>query len=142
MEAKLTKKQKRVLAELFGDKLEESEVLEKHAVRAETFDKWLADDVFLAEYMRLSLRRNKIVVAKYASVATSKLIALTSSETGETARKACLDIVTLQQDMEPPAPQTAEKENRFEPEIDPETASKMLALLAESRDKKKNQPFL
>jgi hypothetical protein len=75
---------------------------------------------------------------KYAAVAAAKLVQLTESDNPETARKACLDIISL------PKTETQKKEQSAKAkkgdvkeaeQLSPETASRLLAALAESGGK-------
>jgi hypothetical protein len=74
------------------------------------------------------------MLARKARDAVSDLVGLTKSEQPETARKACLDIITIsanrsagssatQADNPAPSPES--------PPLTPETAGKLLAVLAE-----------
>jgi hypothetical protein len=70
------------------------------------------------------------MIAQYSHLAAAKLIALTDCEKEETARKSCLDIITLQ--MNPPegdAGQADDKKSDFV--ISDKKASKLLAVFAE-----------
>ncbi|MHC4585777.1 MAG: hypothetical protein ACYS3N_14705 [Planctomycetota bacterium] len=79
--------------------------------------------------------------ARYAPVAAAKLIQLTESDKPETARKACLDIIsmpilTANRKAQPSGePQPAD--TQFPVSFNPETAGKLLAVLAEEKTIKK-----
>ena len=102
MSKKLSKRQLAVLDDLFSDSgLSAEQVLQKHNVSQNLYSKWLSDKSYIAEMdsrIQLLDRNSRLLIAKYASVAAAKLIALTDSENQETARRACLDIINLLKD--------------------------------------------
>jgi hypothetical protein len=75
------------------------------------------------------------MVAQYSQFATAKLIELAGCDKEEIARKACLDIVSLQTKMVEPAEKTEDENERADIALDPATASKILQALAEEKDK-------
>jgi hypothetical protein len=101
MKKRLTRKQLAVLDDLFSSLAPVSEsgaggILEKHGVSAAEYRRWHSEEAFAEEYeARLAAlgRQSRLLIARYASYAAAKLIALTESENQETARKACLDII-------------------------------------------------
>lgn len=132
----LTGEQKAVLEDLFDGELDEQAVLAKHGVSVKTFNNWLKDELFSAEYdaRLLNLSRDgTVMLARYKSVAAGRLIELTQSSNQETARKACLDIINFQH---LPAGGEADRQMQAERqdeniELSPELASRLLAALAE-----------
>ena len=93
----MSKKQLVLIDELFNGKLDEQEVLDKYKVSRLVFNKWLDDKIFHDELDRRAdsgQRQSALLIAKYAPMAVAKLIRLTDSEKGETARKACIDIIS------------------------------------------------
>lgn len=133
----LTQRQLAVLDDLFGSELDEEGVLEKHRVRRSTYDRWLGDKVF-AERFKQHLnglkRRNELLMAKYSCFAAAKLVELTTSEKDETARKACIDIITLPNKISEEVEQVNKSERGEVEEISelsPKRASRLLAVLAE-----------
>ena len=74
-----------------------------------------------------AMRQSKLVMARWLPLAAERLAQLTISEKDETARKACLDIISLH------TPETEQKtvEEVKPKELPPEVASKLLAALAE-----------
>ncbi|MHC4462082.1 MAG: hypothetical protein ACYS6W_11185 [Planctomycetota bacterium] len=117
---------------------DEGEALEIHGISKEAFDDILEEPEFIRHVRNrigLSVIRARLLIAQYAQVATAKLISLTDCEKEETARKACLDVITLAQKQ---GEETVQKDKVAEivessPQVlDPETASKMLAVLAEN----------
>jgi len=128
----LTKKQSIVLDELFESGGDETAVLKRHDISRKLWAKWLADKDFaneIAGRMDSSKRQSGIIISKYAPFAAAKLIELCGSENQETARKAALDIINLHRNQTPNTADDAETPKL--PSLDPATASKLLAALAE-----------
>ena len=83
-------------------------------------------------------RQSELILARYAPLAAAKLVELTESDNQETRRKACLDIISLQdkkqneQDKKRPSKiEQNASETTDQPDLSPETASRLLAALAE-----------
>ena len=131
----LTKKQLAVLDDLFSADVDTEQVLQTHGVTSSLFDKWQSNEVFAAEYnnrINALYRESEFIIAKYAAFAAAKLVRLTESQSQETARKACLDVI------QQPKPLTKKQAIRAETDIEsqiqqlsPEIASRLLAVLAE-----------
>ncbi|UCE98648.1 MAG: hypothetical protein JSV82_05510 [Planctomycetota bacterium] len=134
---RLTARQLAVLDDLFGSELEESSVLEKHGVRRSTYDRWLGEKVFgerFKQHLNGLKRRSELLMAKYSCLAAAKLVELTASGKEETARKACLDIMTMPNKISDEVGQvnrTEGGEGEELSELSIETASKLLAVMAE-----------
>ena len=114
--------------------LDEQAILDKHKIKRNTFNRWLADENFEAELVRrikTARLMSDVLIAKYSVVAAAKLVGLTESEKEETARKACLDIISLPNSKLPEQPDSEETETVT---LSDETASKILAVLAEEKD--------
>ncbi len=132
----LSKQQIAVLDDLFAGDFDEQEVLDKHGVHPDHFEKWLADASFVRRFeQRLARahRQSRLILARYAPLAAAKLVELTHSEKQETARKACLDIIALQSAGAQSAPEarlTSERTERLLA-LPPEAASRLLAALAQ-----------
>ena len=95
---KLTKRQVEVLDALFFEGTTEESVLEEHNVSLNVCRKWLGDKSFMEAFefrMQSAHRQGQLVVAKYASFAALKLVDLMNTGKGETARKACLDLMAM-----------------------------------------------
>jgi hypothetical protein len=137
---KLSRKQSAVLDDMLAGELDEQDILEKHGVRQKTFNRWLSGDVFMAELNRrlqwLNLQ-SELIITRYKTLAAAKLVQLTDSKNPETARKACLDIINLQNRTDSPPKQTSDEPNVSRPpehnELSPETCSRLLAVLAEDK---------
>ncbi|MHC4912053.1 MAG: hypothetical protein ACYTE5_03500 [Planctomycetota bacterium] len=133
----LTQKQLAVLDDLFNGELDEQAVLKKHRVRRGTYERWLADEVFrerFKQYVNVLSRRSELLLAKYSCSAARKLHELTKEGKGETARKACLDIMTMPKrisEHSEAAKGLASGEGKEIPQLSGKRASRLLALLAE-----------
>jgi len=132
----LSKRQLAVIKDMFSGELDEQSVLDKHKVSRNVYNKWLADECFaeqFSERIASAHRQSAALIAKYAPLAAAKLVQLTESENQETARKACLDIISrpalaakrTEQSSETQAANTQQAQ-----QLPPQTVSKLLAALA------------
>ena len=134
----LTKKQSAVIEDLFTSELEEPEILEKHHVRLREYERWLADEDFtgqIEQRIAHAHRQSRIILARNATNAASKLVELTACEKEETARKACLDIIALHAGQMPRG-RLSIRTRRAIPAgagLTPEMAGRLLAALAGHR---------
>ncbi len=137
----LSQRQLTVLYDLFNSDLDEQGVLDKHKVRRSTYERWLADELFaelFKQYVNNMRWRSELLMAKYSCLAAVKLVELTASDKAETARKACLDIISVpkiaaNRDEQPDKTQK-DGDRQAEP-LSSETASRILAALAEPDEK-------
>lgn len=93
---RLSKKQLAVIEDLFAGELDEASVLDRHKISRNRYNKWLAEERFIAafaERIGRPYRQSQLIIARYAPLAAAKLVQLTESDSAETARKACLDII-------------------------------------------------
>ena len=134
-EKKLSRRQLAVLTELFTGDPDEQAVLAKYNVSRTIYNKWLADEAFAEAFDRriaAAYRQSELIIARYAPLAAAKLVALTESTSQETARKACLDIISMPVSA---ARKTLQKSEAEAPPPSPplpdQTASRLLAALAE-----------
>ena len=133
----LSRKQLSVIDEMFAGEMDIDSVLEKQNVTRRLYNKWLGDDNFKLEFTRriewLNLQ-SQALIARYASLAAAKLVALTDSENQETRRKACLDIISLPRVNAQKQGDTARAGN-IEPaeNLHPETAARLLEALAQEK---------
>lgn len=138
----LSQRQLTVLDDLFNSDLDEQAVLDKHKVRRSTYDRWLADKLFaerFKQYVNGLKRRSELLMAKYSCLAAAKLVELTASDKAETARKACLDIISVPKiaDSRDERPDKAPKESSQQVEqLSDATASRLLTALAEEKRRK------
>jgi len=145
-ETGLSKKQLAVIDDLFAGELDEQMVLDKNNVSRAVFGRWLANEHFIEQFnerIERSFRRSRFIIARYAPLAAAKLVELTASDKEETARKACLDIISmgspglagasfdLAQDRPVVPVDVGSSSMEGQPQLSPETASKILATLAE-----------
>ena len=137
----LSQRQLTVLDDLFNSDLDEQAVLDKHKVRRNTYDRWLEDKFFterFKQYVNGLKRRSELLMAKYSCLAAAKLVELTASGKDETARKACLDIISLPkvgaQKTEGPDKTKKDSENPAE-QLPEATVSRLLAALAEEKSR-------
>lgn len=134
----LTKKQLKIIDELFENGGDETEILIKYGASHKQWLRWLNNKDFSDEItgrIALARRRGRIFLAKYIPLAAAKLVQLCGSENQETSRRACLDILALETGLK----QIIENHSEPEPTIDPTTASKLLAVLAETENQQ-DQP--
>ena len=133
---KLNKKQLDIVEELFLGNLEEYEIIEKYKLTKRLFHKWMADEAFIDEMesrIRSSRLKGRLLIARYASVAASKLVELTQDEKEETARKACVDIISMpiERAQERSADHSDNEKGRQS--IAPEIAGRLLEVLVEGQ---------
>ncbi|MGB8225581.1 MAG: hypothetical protein WCE45_01755, partial [Sedimentisphaerales bacterium] len=95
----LTKKQLEIIDDLFESGGDETAILQKHSIPRKVWAKWFADKDFtdeIAARIESSKRQSRIILAKYVPFAATKLVQLCDSESQETSRKACIDIISSQ----------------------------------------------
>jgi len=136
-EKPLSAKQLAVIEDLFEGK-KEQEILEKHNLSRKLYEKWLADDAFISQldrHMAWEYRRSELMLARKARDAVSDLVGLTKSQQSETARKACLDIITMRANRlaGTPAVPVDNPTSAVPQPLSIETAGKILAVLAEEK---------
>jgi hypothetical protein len=137
----LSKKQRAVIEDLFAGGMDELEVLSRHNVKPAVYKRWLGHGAFNKEMVfRLASarRKSRMIIAQYAPVAAAKLVELSQEGKGETARKACLDIINLPDAEEVIGQTNAGKEGgkdgeREDISFSQRAASRMLEILAEDR---------
>lgn len=92
----LTVRQKRVINDLIACEKEEMEVLAKHGLRLGTYHKWLRDELYVREMKQRieSVRQQEeFFMALSGFKAAKTLVTLATKGEGETARKACVDVL-------------------------------------------------
>jgi hypothetical protein len=138
----LSDKQHAVINDLFQNGLTEPEAIEKHNISPRRYRKWLEKGLFSQEIndrFEAAVRQSKIVMARWLPLTAERLAQLTISEKDETARKACLDVISLHTpETEQKTAQNAQTTQAKEIKpLPPEVASRLLAALAEiERDTK------
>jgi len=138
---RLGKKQLAVITDVCENALTEADALEKNRVTKWLYKKWLDNPAFTAELdarFEEALRRSKFLIAHCLPLAVQRLVQLIVSEKDETARKACLDLISFQSSrwltpLSDAALQNSQNPQPQEelPKLSPEKASRMLAILAE-----------
>jgi hypothetical protein len=135
---KLTKRQLAVLDDLFAADSDEQAVLKRHAVPRPLYEKWLADEQFssqIEQRIANAYCQSRVILARSAADAAKRLVELTRKGEGETARKACLDIISQQHLADCKAPSSAPptpEDSVPAMNLSPETASRLLAALAQA----------
>jgi len=138
----LTKEQLQIIDELFESGGDESTVLQKHNISFRDWQQKLAEKDFadeIAARLESSKRQGQIILSKYVPFAAAKLVQLCESENQETSRKAVLDILNLQTGRSEihPGGQVSNLKSQISdtapPSLDPVTASKILAVLAQDK---------
>jgi hypothetical protein len=135
---RLTKRQTAVIDDLFAGVDNEERILKRHRVKRRLYDKWMSDENFVAEFERRiqsARRQGELILARFASVAVAKLVALMESENQETSRKACLDIINLLRPNPESKPQEQAEPEQLQ-ELAPELAGRLLEALAVNREVK------
>lgn len=134
---KLSKKQLAVIDDLFSAELDEQAILEKHKVSRNVYNRWLADGLFVSEFDRRIMsahRQSAALIARYAPLAVAKLVQLTELNKEETARKACVDIISLpallDKRIAPPG-ELQTTETQPPQQLTEQAASRLLAALAQ-----------
>jgi len=135
---KLSTKQLAVIEDLFSGELDESAILQKHQISRNLLNRWLADEAFKKQFderVESAYRQSELIIARYAPLAAAKLVQLTESDKEETARKACLDIISLRRSAErlavaEPATDKDTESQSVETQLSDETAGRLLAALA------------
>ncbi len=126
-----------VLEDLFAGEPDEQEVLDKHDIGQDTYARWLADPHFAALFEQRVARAHheaRLILARYAPKAATKLVELTRSDKGETARKACLDIIAQHAPADPgsaPDHRPVREPAGSAGKLPAELASRLLAALAQ-----------
>jgi len=124
-----------VIADFFAGDLSQAQVLTKHRVSEETYRAWQFDADFTDEMDRRIVtahRESAALIARVASMAANRLIELMKSPKEEIARRACLNIISIGEKAIKKVAAPAEQKTPQGPAISPESASKLLAVLAEA----------
>lgn len=136
---RLSKRQLAVAEDLFAGEMDEQIVLDKYKVSRKLYNRWLAEPAFaerLGQCIDAAHLRSAVLVARNAPKAAGTLFELTTSDKGETTRKACLDIILMNTPTRPadsPAAPGAVPPDH--PPLSDETATRLLAALAEEKER-------
>jgi len=127
-----------VAVDVVKSELPIEEVLKEHGISEAEFEDWLVERSFQKQVelrVQAAKFRTALLLAKYAPLAMAKLVGLACSEKEETARKACLDIISLAstESVKNTQREMAEQVNEDEELVNltEEQASKILGVLAE-----------
>jgi len=149
---RLNKRQLAVIDDMVSGELDEQVILEKEGVSRNVFNKWLSEESFTSEFdrrVRWLARQSELIIARYSGVAAAKLVQLVECEKDETARKACLDIISLprlserksqlgSRRLKSSGGQSGDAEHRGQGgQLSPQVASRLLGVLAEEKRKLK-----
>lgn len=140
-----------VIEDMFTGEFDVQAILDKYKVSRNIYNKWLTEPDFIELFngrIAAYYRQSELIIARYAPLAAAKLVQLTESQKEETARKACLDIISLPKSCSGPGLEgqvgDSEQPNNLQgigaeqsQPFSPETASKLLAVLAEDQEKRK-----
>lgn len=134
--ARLTKRQVEVLDALFVEGTTEGGVLAEHEISSNVYRKWLSDKSFMEEFefrMQSAHRQGQLVVAKYASFAALRLVDLMNTGKGETARKACLDLMSMPTSKPQSKAENGRGVKSRSTTLNSELAGKLLSVLSEDK---------
>ena len=135
----LSSRQLAVIEDLFAGDIKEQDILERHKLSRKLYYKWIADEAFNARLdwrIRWEYRKSAFKLARSVPEAMSELMELAKSKKTEAARKACIDIITMQANLVAETPSTPTDNHALpteSPGISSETAGKVLAVLAEQQ---------
>ncbi|MHC4475702.1 MAG: hypothetical protein ACYTEL_08650 [Planctomycetota bacterium] len=136
---KLGKRDLAVMEDLLGCKHDEEKIRVKHDLSWEKFRDMVSNPAFRAEVDRrvewLKLE-SEILVARCQSTAATKLAKDTKSMKGKQAWKAYLEIIRLCAGVGRKADACHESEKVGQPVLEPQTARKVLRVLAKKKGKK------
>jgi hypothetical protein len=131
--AHLGRKQRAVINDLLNG-LNKYESLEKNKVRPARYRQWLKNKLFRQELtarIDAQKRQGKFLMLHCFPQAATKLAELIDSKKDETARKACIDVISLQKThLDKESAEKDQSENQ-PLKISDEKAARMLAILAE-----------
>jgi hypothetical protein len=128
----LTRRQRAVIEDLFTAEMDEQNVLDKYNVSRTLYNRWLADERFAEQFERRIAQAylsGRIILARHASKAANKLVQLTECKKEEIVRRACLDIISLDNPGATPSASAPEGPTA-RTDLPAETASRILAALA------------
>ncbi|MFA6187342.1 MAG: hypothetical protein WC770_09085 [Phycisphaerae bacterium] len=134
----VTTRQLQVIDELFASGGNENAVLQKFSISPEKWKRWRTQQPFnraIEAKMKALNQHGQMLLLQHSSWASARLLELCNSDKDEVSRKACLNVLQLNNETvekntlpESEEPQTNEEEKM--PFTD-EQASRMLAILAE-----------
>ena len=138
----LSGRQRAVIDDMLRNGLTEHDALEKHGITPIHHRRWLKGGLYMQEInaaIDAATRQRKFTIAHCLPDAAEKLAELIGTEKGETARKACLDIIALQNadaDRQPPQ-ENNDDQIRSKYNLTEEKAAKIWAVLAQKDEKQR-----
>ncbi len=132
---RLRSKQLALIEDLYTGVRDEQQVLKKSKVGGQLLRKWLEDEQFVEELNQRvagAYWQSTLLIARGAVLAVKRLVELTACGKEEAARKTRMDIVAMNPSTGLTGGRAACDDNTEESApIPPETASRLLAVLAE-----------
>lgn len=139
---KLTKTQRRFIETLCECNGDEARAIHQSGIKDYVWQQWLEQAVFrraMADVLRTVRRRARLILACRCAEAARRLAELTEHEKEETARKACIDVIRLDGDINKDAADIIEpprKRKRSKRKVDAKTASAILELVSGRRKRR------
>ena len=131
---KITRLHRAVAEALVREQATPAEIRQRFHISPATLARWEGEPAFQAlvgEVEERSRRRARWLFVTFAELAAARLVKLTEAENAETARKACLDVLTRAELT--PSRETPREEQAAEPPlIDSETRRRIYELLADA----------
>jgi hypothetical protein len=97
----ISKRQRAVIEDLIKNGLTEYEIFDKYKISPCRYKKWLENNLFTTEleaYAKAARRQRTFALIHLQTKVIEKLAKMVKDEKGETARKACLDLLELRKD--------------------------------------------
>lgn len=134
-------RQRRLANNLFDLNLSCEEALKKSQVSERIFTAWLGDDWFsglVDKRARAAVQISRMLISRNAAKAAEQLIELMESDKEETARKACLDVLTAANEINRTGGEVAAEgaDNQQDLGFDEQTAAKVLRIINEENNSK------
>jgi hypothetical protein len=134
---RLSRRQLAFIEALFANECDEQKTLDDHRISMRLYRKWLQGRAFRTELeyrVNAGYRQSTLLLAVKAREAAKKLAGLAENGKGETARKACMDVITMKPPAHLPGVSALRDDKEQPPPIPPQTASRILAVLAGEND--------
>lgn len=135
-----TRKHIKILKKWIKNEGDDTKLPKRYKINHKKWGKLLKTKLFKDEIsgrFEVAKKRSQLLMAKYLPLATAKLIEQCNSDNNETSRKACLEIIELCADEKPiEIIQAVPVKKEPDVEMDDETASKILEVMAESKKTK------
>ncbi len=132
----VSKKYQKIIDKWIKNDGDETELTKKYHISYKKWANLLRDKYTINAIegrVELAKRKSQLLKAKYLPLATAKLIELCNSENNETSRKACVDLIKEEIKEKCTDSKTETGAEESGKEVNPETASTILAVLAEKK---------